>query len=79
MYILNAIRMFAFPQWKIISRGLLCCQRYDRGVDTEDVERDVTAHPSNSAIGLSAHMPLYPPGNMIHVVRSHLKDKGLVS
>ncbi|XP_012940156.1 diacylglycerol lipase-alpha [Aplysia californica] len=75
--ILNQIKNTSEAKWKIISKGLMCCSRYDNAMLTEEqLERDVTAHPSNSAIGLSAHMPLYPPGNMIHVVRSHLKDKG---
>ncbi|CAG5121550.1 unnamed protein product, partial [Candidula unifasciata] len=74
--ILNHIKNTNEAKWKIIFRGLMCCGRYsDTNPADELLERDVTAHPSNSAIGLSAHMPLYPPGQMIHVVRSHIKDK----
>ena len=65
-----------FLQWNIISKGFCCCSnKRFFGEDNLDLERDVTAHPSNSAIGLSAHAPLYPPGKMIHVVRSHVPSK----
>ncbi|KAL3881440.1 hypothetical protein ACJMK2_027882, partial [Sinanodonta woodiana] len=42
----------------------------------DDMERIVTAHPSDEQIGLSAHKPLYPPGKIILVVRNHHGEKG---
>ncbi|RUS83012.1 hypothetical protein EGW08_009249, partial [Elysia chlorotica] len=75
--ILNHIKNATDAKWKIISQGLMCCGRFSNEVPPGDIqnERDVTAHPSNSAIGLSAHLPLFPPGRMIHVVRSHPRDQ----
>ncbi|GFN93684.1 Sn1-specific diacylglycerol lipase alpha [Plakobranchus ocellatus] len=74
--ILNHIKKTTDAKWKIISRGLMCCNRYSDDIPPgEMLERDVTAHPSNSAIGLSAHLPLFPPGRMIHVVRSHPRNQ----
>ncbi|GFS13864.1 Sn1-specific diacylglycerol lipase alpha [Elysia marginata] len=75
--ILNHIKNATDAKWKIISQGLMCCNRYSNEVPPGEIqtERDVTAHPSNSAIGLSAHLPLFPPGRMIHVVRSHPRDQ----
>ncbi|XP_076467047.1 diacylglycerol lipase-alpha-like isoform X2 [Babylonia areolata] len=75
--IINLIKSSQKSKWNIISKGFCCCSNerfFDDG--NLDVERDATAHPSNSAIGLSAHVPLYPPGKMIHVVRSHVSRKG---
>lgn len=74
-YCLN-IHLWGFFQWNIISKGFCCCSN-ERFFDERNLyqERDVTAHPSNSQIGLSAHAPLYPPGKMIHVVRSHASEK----
>ncbi|XP_070190358.1 diacylglycerol lipase-alpha-like isoform X2 [Littorina saxatilis] len=74
--IINLIKSSQKSKWNIISKGFCCCDNerfFDEG--HTDLERDVTAHPSNSAIGLSAHMALYPPGKMIHVVRSHIPSK----
>ncbi|XP_055888225.1 diacylglycerol lipase-alpha-like isoform X3 [Biomphalaria glabrata] len=74
--ILNQIKNSSESKWKIITEGLMCCKQHSESSTTKEMlSRDVTAHPSNSAIGLSAHLPLYPPGQMIHVVRSHLTDK----
>jgi hypothetical protein len=63
-------------QWNVISRGFCCCtSEHIFNTNNLDLERDVTAHPSNAAIGLSAHVRMYPPGKMIHVVRSHVDGK----
>lgn len=40
-----------------------------------EMERDIRAHPSDDDIALSAHTPLYPPGKIIHIVRSHPSGK----
>ncbi|KAL5010448.1 hypothetical protein ScPMuIL_012753 [Solemya velum] len=77
---INVIKKSVYPKWKIITRGLCCGPE---SADTSTIcnirlenERDVTAHPSDAGIGLSAHRPLHPPGKIIHIVRSHPKDKG---
>lgn len=46
-----------------------------------EMERDIRAHPSDDDIALSAHTPLYPPGKIIHIVRSHPSGKryGIIS
>lgn len=44
-----------------------------------EMERDIRAHPSDDGIALSAHTPLYPPGKIIHIVRSHPSGKRYVS
>ena len=36
-----------------------------------ELERNVRIHPIDSGIGLSAHKPLFLPGKIIHIVRSH--------
>ena len=35
-------------------------------------------HPMDSRVGLTTHTPLFPPGKIIHVVRSHPKNVRLV-
>ena len=35
----------------------------------------INVHPLDSSINLSVHQPLYPPGNIIHIVRHHPKDR----
>ncbi|XP_025097002.1 sn1-specific diacylglycerol lipase alpha-like isoform X4 [Pomacea canaliculata] len=74
--IINLLKNSRKSKWNIISKGFCCCSN-ERFFDERNLyqERDVTAHPSNSQIGLSAHAPLYPPGKMIHVVRSHASEK----
>ncbi|KAL1480575.1 hypothetical protein MTO96_050915, partial [Rhipicephalus appendiculatus] len=77
--LINAIKRSADPKWKIILGGVLCCCPDE--VDFDGVEgptlanRDVTSHPSDATIALTAHQPLYPPGRIIHIVRNHPKDQ----
>ncbi|XP_077492793.1 inactivation no afterpotential E isoform X2 [Amblyomma americanum] len=76
--LINAIKRSADPKWKIILGGVLCCCPDE--VDFDGMEgptlatRDVTSHPSDATIALTAHQPLYPPGRIIHIVRNHPKD-----
>lgn len=78
--LINAIKRSADPKWKIILGGVFCCCPDE--VDFDGMEgltlaaRDVTSHPSDATIALTAHQPLYPPGRIIHIVRNHPKDYG---
>ena len=68
-----------FLQWQIITKAL-CCGTGSASKMTyenvrEDIERNVTAHPSDEQIGLTAHKPMYPPGRIILVVRNHPQKK----
>ncbi|XP_021355357.1 sn1-specific diacylglycerol lipase alpha-like isoform X2 [Mizuhopecten yessoensis] len=77
--LINVIKNSTQPKWKIIARGLCCGSEDAEKLTLDDiqmeVERDNTAHPLDSQIGLSTHRPLYPPGKIIHVVRSHPRGK----
>ncbi|UYV66257.1 PARVA [Cordylochernes scorpioides] len=67
----HVVQAMMINMWKVI---LGCCGR-EAGFDLTDlvVERrgDVTTHPSDASIALTVHQPLYPPGRIIHIVRSH--------
>ncbi|XP_071115250.1 diacylglycerol lipase-alpha-like isoform X2 [Haliotis cracherodii] len=78
--IINMIKKSNDPKWQIISKGVFCCCGDYTGKKGSqvDLDRNVTAHPSDSQIGLSAHVPLFPPGKIIHIVRSHPKESGPV-
>ena len=41
---------------------------------TQRSERELSSHPVDSSIALSVHRPLYPPGKIIHIVRTHPKE-----
>ncbi|XP_069107342.1 diacylglycerol lipase-alpha-like [Argopecten irradians] len=77
--LINVIKNSTQPKWKIIARGLCCGTEEAENLSASDIqleiERDNTAHPLDSQIGLSTHHPLYPPGKIIHVVRSHPRGK----
>ncbi|XP_076304469.1 inactivation no afterpotential E isoform X2 [Tachypleus tridentatus] len=80
--LINAIKRTEDPKWKIIMGGVMCCCPEDNGVDGISVEdfglksgvRDVTTHPSDSSIALTAHQPMYPPGRIIHIIRNHPRE-----
>lgn len=66
-------------QWNIIMKAL-CCGSTSASQLTydsikEDLERNVTKHPSDEQIGLTAHKPMFPPGKIILVVRNHQGGK----
>ena len=44
---------------------------------TTDRDSRFFQHPTDSQIALTSHAPLYPPGKIIHVVRSHPPEEGL--
>lgn len=37
-------------------------------------EKELSAHPNDASIALTVHQPLYPPGQIIHIVRSHVQS-----
>ncbi|XP_064490017.1 diacylglycerol lipase-alpha-like isoform X2 [Ornithodoros turicata] len=79
--LISAIKRSKDPKWKIILGGVLCCcpaASEDgegggsiNGGCQQHAERDVTSHPSDATIALTAHQPLYPPGRILHIVRNH--------
>ncbi|XP_078331862.1 diacylglycerol lipase-alpha-like isoform X4 [Crassostrea virginica] len=77
--LINVIKNSKEPKWKIIARGVCCGNAEARKMNMDEVrvemERDIRAHPSDDDIALSAHTPLYPPGKIIHIVRSHPSGK----
>lgn len=77
--LINVIKNSKEPKWKIIARGVCCGNAEARKMNLDEVrvemERDIRAHPSDDDIALSAHTPLYPPGKIIHIVRSHPSGK----
>ncbi|XP_061192238.1 diacylglycerol lipase-alpha-like isoform X1 [Saccostrea echinata] len=77
--LINVIKNSKEPKWKIIARGVCCGNAEARKMNLDEVriemERDIRAHPSDEDIALSAHTPLYPPGKIIHIVRSHPSGK----
>ncbi|KAK3595240.1 hypothetical protein CHS0354_021556 [Potamilus streckersoni] len=78
--LINIIKKSKNPKWKIILKALCCgsesAAHFTYGEVKDDMARNVTAHPSDEQIGLSAHKPLFPPGKIILVVRNHPEEKG---
>ncbi|XP_045197127.2 diacylglycerol lipase-alpha-like isoform X2 [Mercenaria mercenaria] len=77
--LINIIKKSKNPKWKIIMKAL-CCGTESASQLTyddikEDLERNVTKHPSDELIGLTAHKPMFPPGKIILVVRKHSGEK----
>ncbi|XP_052809041.1 diacylglycerol lipase-alpha-like isoform X2 [Mya arenaria] len=77
--LINIIKKSSNPKWKIIMKALCCGTQSASGMTYEEMQeasqRDVTAHPSDDQIGLTAHNPMYPPGRIILVVRNHVHGK----
>lgn len=78
-------------QWKVISSSVWCCCNKEKeeelagssaleDYDALKLEKDLRnfSHPSDSQIALTSHTPLFPPGRIIHIVRNHPKNSGLV-
>ncbi|ELT97131.1 hypothetical protein CAPTEDRAFT_139126 [Capitella teleta] len=90
--LINVIKKATDPKWKIITSSILCCGGGDdEGLmnslnghaememyDLMKQEKDgrYFLHPSDSQIALTSHTPLFPPGRIIHIVRSHPKTSG---
>ncbi|KAL4232804.1 hypothetical protein ACF0H5_007490 [Mactra antiquata] len=73
--LINIIKKSKNPKWKIIMKALCCSTASASQINYEDIredlERDITKHPSDEQIGLTAHKPMFPPGKIILVVRKH--------
>jgi sn1-specific diacylglycerol lipase len=39
---------------------------------TDHNEKELSSHPNDASIALTVHQPLYPPGQIIHIVRNHI-------
>uniref|UniRef100_T1JB75 Diacylglycerol lipase-alpha n=1 Tax=Strigamia maritima TaxID=126957 RepID=T1JB75_STRMM len=83
--LINAIQRSTEPKWKVITQSMMCCgtenleEWQDANKARKESNRNLTIHPSDSSIALTAHQPLYPPGKIIHIVRHHSKkDEQLV-
>ena len=79
--VLNLIKKSSAPKWQII--GTMICCRQQSGVNDEEAALQIMEplrnnrrfiHPMDSGVGLTTHTPLFPPGKIIHVVRSHPKN-----
>lgn len=81
--VLDLIKKSSTPKWQIIGTIMCCLMQH------QEEERDEEAalqtcqplrtdrrfiHPMDSRVGLTTHTPLFPPGKIIHVVRSHPKN-----
>jgi len=85
--LMTAIKKSTTPKWNILGSGLMCCDRRKELLLTpgqSNVEEGlkevplspVTGHSSDVNITLPTHQPLYPPGQIIHIVRQHPKADG---
>lgn len=67
-----------FLQWRIIVGGTKCIPKSelpgDEDITTNQGNRQ-WAYPSDLTIALSASVPLYPPGRIIHVVHNHPEEQ----
>uniref|UniRef100_A0A8C4QDZ7 Diacylglycerol lipase-alpha n=1 Tax=Eptatretus burgeri TaxID=7764 RepID=A0A8C4QDZ7_EPTBU len=65
------------PKWRIIAGGTRCFPKTELLSEaelSELVAGRLGASPSELSIALSTSIPLYPPGNIIHVLHTHPKD-----
>ncbi|XP_078000064.1 diacylglycerol lipase-alpha-like [Glandiceps talaboti] len=87
--LISCIKRSQDPKWLIISGGLFCCcnirdVNMQPSTGQEDFSPsptrvDVAAHPSDLSILLSTHVPLYPPGKIMHIVRNHPNNVGCLT
>ncbi|XP_071812700.1 diacylglycerol lipase-alpha-like isoform X3 [Apostichopus japonicus] len=84
--LLAAIKRSQDPKWSIILGELCCCCRIHPdniaphdGTLEAPPGRQLTcnAHPTNPSLNLTSHNLLYPPGNILHIVRNNPKREGL--
>ena len=80
--VLNLIKKSNVPKWQIIGT-MMCCLLPTREDQDEEAALQTCqplrnnrrfTHPMDSRVGLTTHTPLFPPGKIIHVVRSHPKN-----
>ncbi|XP_063970812.1 diacylglycerol lipase-alpha-like [Lytechinus pictus] len=85
--LLNCIKMCRDPKWRVIMGELLCCCTVHSKnlAPVEDVDTpspfpcrlDKAFHPTNHALVLSTHSPLYLPGRVLQIVRNNHKREGI--
>lgn len=73
--LLNAIKQCTDSKWKVIGSRFCCCKRSEDWdidqVNFSSLKRRTSVDSTNSSTALTLHYPLYPPGKIIHIVRSH--------
>lgn len=83
--LLYAISQCDEPKWKVISASATCFCRSTRSDETDDEEqkmncsvkrrkeknRSQSLNPDDEHFSLTVHERLFPPGNIIHIVRNH--------
>ena len=87
--LIGAIKRCEDPKWKVIGQSFRCCccnpeqpetfseKDYDSIIPfLAKKEKVLSTHPQDETISLTVHQPLYPPGRVVHIVRSH-PDKSL--
>ncbi|XP_041453260.1 diacylglycerol lipase-alpha-like [Lytechinus variegatus] len=85
--LLNCIKMCRDPKWRVIMGELLCCCTVHSKnlAPVEDVDTpspfpcrlNKAFHPTNHALVLSTHSPLYLPGRVLQIVRNNHKREGI--
>ncbi|XP_030849967.1 sn1-specific diacylglycerol lipase alpha-like [Strongylocentrotus purpuratus] len=85
--LLNCIKMCRDPKWRVIMGELLCCCTVHSKnlAPVEDVDApspnpcrlDKAFHPTNHALVLSTHSPLFLPGRVLQIVRNNHKREGI--
>ena len=85
--LIQAIKQCNQPKREIIGTGVFCCAQelkfeLDGMVnmaltdeEVNSVKKELSIHPNDSSIALTVHRPFYPPGKIIHIVRSHPKKE----
>lgn len=63
---------FAMPQ-RLSSAPSIQSEEFMRTHRSLKDLREVILHPNESALSLTVHQPLYPPGRIMHIVRHHPK------
>ncbi|GCC33034.1 hypothetical protein chiPu_0011500 [Chiloscyllium punctatum] len=77
-HLLEVLQKSNKPKWRIIMGGTKCIPKSELPDDEEvpnvQSNRQWT-YPSDLTIALSASVPLYPPGRIIHIVHNHPEEK----
>ncbi|XP_022649530.1 sn1-specific diacylglycerol lipase alpha-like isoform X3 [Varroa destructor] len=81
--LMNAISHSNDPKWKIIMGGMMCCSYGGEPAEGDQLAAQMLhersgLHHSESNITLNCSEPLFPPGKIIHIVRSHPKNNAQV-
>ncbi|XP_069755150.1 diacylglycerol lipase-alpha isoform X1 [Narcine bancroftii] len=77
-HLLDVLQKSNKPKWRIIMGGTRCIPKselLEDEIPTDVQSNRLCAYPSDLTIALSASVPLYPPGRIIHVVHNHPEEK----